>query len=224
MLSTVGTPFGKPAGSGSDCHTPDRSGLPSLALGVFAVRSAFPSRVRGIELSEVLAHWADAFELRHIRKANAATISFIVSPSALRLSLARTCEKFLSRADQDDDFRICDIGAALRTAALDGDSITELECISTPTSPDQDVGTSHLQSPVLHASGRIFDVDIKPGMRILPFHLSYGARKLDGFVRVELGGKCVMGANRRVGNNDNQTKEQDAGKDSHRKPPAEDED
>ena len=108
------------------------------------------------------------------------------------LSLTRAGEQSLAGAGQSDHFDVRVVAPVLGAAAFDGNDVTRAHRIPRPAGPQKSVRTAHFKAPIRHLAIVVFDVNVKPGVRIQPLEFRDRARQLDRFLAVVFRRKRMM--------------------------------
>src|SRR5262249_14377904 len=91
---------------------------------------------------------------------------------------------------------VAGLRSVLRQRAVDRDRVADLQRIGAPAVARERIWRSALALPRLHGAFVVLHVQIDPDVRVLPFEFRHRALQRDRLVRVELGGKRVMGNDR----------------------------
>jgi len=113
------------------------------------------------------------------------------------LSLTRGREQSLTRAGQSDHFDVRVVAPVLGATAFDGNNVTRVHRIPRPAGPQEYVWTAHFKAPIRHLAIFVFDVNVKPGVRIQPLEFRHCTRQLDRFLGVVFRRKRMMCERRR---------------------------
>src|SRR5258708_19599709 len=97
------------------------------------------------------------------------------------LSLTRGREQSLTGAGQSDHFDVRVVAPVLGATAFDGNDVTRVHRIPRPASPQEYVRTAHFKAPIRHLAIVVFDVNVKPGLRIQPLNFLARTSQLDRF-------------------------------------------
>src|SRR5215470_2389835 len=115
------------------------------------------------------------------------------------LGLTRSCKQSLAGIRQDHYLSISVAAAVLRAKSFHRNHISDLQRVSAPASPGEQIGTSHFHSPVPYVAAIVLHVDVEPGVRILPLQLRDCARQLDRQLCVKDSGEGVVRGGRLCG-------------------------
>jgi hypothetical protein len=88
------------------------------------------------------------------------------------------------------------VRSIFRKEAFDGHSHTLLNDGSVDAAPLELAGRSSGETPIRDFAARIFDIDIKPNVRVLPLDSGDNTGDLDGLGRIEFGRERMMGSER----------------------------
>ena len=113
-------------------------------------------------------------------------------PQVLLLFLTRARKQPLTGTDQSDHFDVPVVALVLGATAFDGNDVTRLHRIPRPAGPQEYVRTAHFKAPIRHLAIVIFDVNVKPGVRIQPLKFRDRTRQLDRFLGVVFRRKRMM--------------------------------
>jgi len=86
------------------------------------------------------------------------------------------------------------VGSVFRKETLNSHSHALLNDGSIDAAPLQLTGRSSGEPPIRNFAARIFDIDIEPNVRVLPFDSGDNTGDLDGLRRIKFGGERVMGS------------------------------
>src|SRR6267378_2610989 len=98
------------------------------------------------------------------------------------LSLTRGREQSLTRAGQSDHFDVRVVAPVLGATAFDSNDVTRVHRIPCPASPQEYVRAAHFKAPIRHLAIVVFDVNVKPGVRIQPLEFRHCTVNLIGFL------------------------------------------
>lgn len=88
-------------------------------------------------------------------------------------------KQFLTGAGESNYLGDPNVARVSRAKGFDGDRVARLQRIPRPPFPKEHIGTAHLESPIRNRTVVAFDIDVKPGVRILPLQFGDRARQLD---------------------------------------------
>jgi hypothetical protein len=108
------------------------------------------------------------------------------------LFLIQAAKQPLTGAGQSDRFDVPVVAPVLGASAFDGNDVTHFQRIPRPASPHEDVRTAHFKAPIRHLATVIFDVNVKPGVRVRPLEFRDRTRQLDRFLGVVFRSKRMM--------------------------------